>query len=133
VEDITAALDDMIEENELLRENAHTNHTEEKRKVSAGVEPPPGVVAGAAANEELDALGRALQGFPAKQPGVPPLKKEYVDIDGVTSCERLNACTGAYFRHVTEGCVLKLTASRYLTSDVMLSCAHTLVMVVLVL
>lgn len=61
VEDITAALDDMIEGNEYLRENAAI--TTSAAPVAAKATPP----AESAAGEELDALSRALQGFPGGQ------------------------------------------------------------------
>jgi hypothetical protein len=66
VEDITAALDDMIEDNDLLRENSRAeNHAD----VAA---PLPRQASVTAADEELDALSQALKGFPPQQKGSGP-------------------------------------------------------------
>ncbi len=53
VEDITAALDDMVENNEYLNE-----------KVPAARAPPTKPRSESAAKDELDALSKALLGFP---------------------------------------------------------------------
>ena len=59
VEDITAALDDMIEGSDVLRENEHANH--KAMKETAERTHPS-----ASADNELDALSQALRGFPPK-------------------------------------------------------------------
>lgn len=69
VEDITAALDDMIEDSEYLRENAHADHgarpgAEARRKMS-GLDAAQQSVG--SADEELDALSLALKGFPPER------------------------------------------------------------------
>lgn len=60
VEDITAALDDMVSEDQYLQENAG----------KAKATPPVASDAGGT-GDELDALSRALQGFPPKSAGDP--------------------------------------------------------------
>ena len=62
VEDITAALDDMIEDNDLLRENARTEYKEPGGGAAPLTKQP------SAAGEELDALAQALKGFPPRDP-----------------------------------------------------------------
>ena len=63
LEDITAALDDMIEGNEYLKENASFVGTAQSHEASATHTDPPQV---ATADEELDALSLALKAFPPK-------------------------------------------------------------------
>lgn len=70
VEDITAALDDMIEDNELLRENARADYHGDPRPVSQPSRPS------VSADEELDALSQALKGFPPKPKPVPGEEKD---------------------------------------------------------
>ena len=64
VEDITAALDDMIEENELLKETTQA-------KFDGGARAAP---AAPASGDEFDVLGQALKGFPPKQSGQQQLE-----------------------------------------------------------
>lgn len=59
VEDITAALDDMIEGSDVLRENEHADHKAMKETVERT---HPSVTA----DNELDALSQALRAFPPK-------------------------------------------------------------------
>lgn len=63
VEDITSALDDMIEGNDMLRENEHANHKAMKEKERTH---PSGTHPSVSAEDELDALSQALRGFPPK-------------------------------------------------------------------
>lgn len=75
VEDITAALDDMVEGNELLRNNARAEYSKAAPPPGATAAPPPSRP-GISADEELDALTQALKGFPPKQKWGPDEEKD---------------------------------------------------------
>ena len=65
VEDITAALDEMVEEDEYLNKKESREGQSAVVETKAAAPPPkatPPVVA-----DEMDALSRALQGFPGKE------------------------------------------------------------------
>ena len=68
IEDITAALDDMIDDNPLLQGNAQANYSAGGHGAMAATPPSNSSLS---ADEELDALSQALKGFPPKQPRDP--------------------------------------------------------------
>lgn len=72
VEDITAALDDMVDGDEYLQENSRLKN---RGVVEAKATPaaPPATQGG---GDGLDALTLALQGFPAKSAASPPVNPE---------------------------------------------------------
>lgn len=74
LEDITAALDDMIEDNPLLRENASTDYGSREGGGAGQHGSREGGGArqlSVSADKELDALSQALKGFPPAKPKSP--------------------------------------------------------------
>lgn len=77
VEDITAALDDMIEGNELLHQNAQAEYGGVGGSSPGETAAQPTRVS-ISADDALDALGQALKGFPPKPKQDPEYEEEEV-------------------------------------------------------